>query len=80
MAQQLASGELNLMLHGKKIKGGFVLIHSGKRTTNPSQKNRWLLIKHGDEYADSSWDIGTQELDRSVLSGRLAESAAGRPN
>jgi bifunctional non-homologous end joining protein LigD len=67
-------------LHGKKLEGGFVLIHSGKRSTNPSQRKRWLLIKHRDEYADDSFNIQNPELDHSALSGRtLDEIAAGKP-
>ena len=78
--QQLARGEFKVTLHGRKLGGGFVLIHSGKPSTSPSQKKRWLLIKHRDEFADPAWDIEKPELDRSVVSGRtLAEIAARRP-
>jgi bifunctional non-homologous end joining protein LigD len=78
--QQLARGELKVMLHGKKLEGGFVLIHSGKRSTSQSQRRRWLLIKHRDQFIDRAWDIEKTELDRSAISGRtLAEIAAGRP-
>ena len=78
--RQLARGELKIALHGKKLEGGFVLIHSGKRSTNPSQRKRWLLIKHRDGSIDPAWDIAKPELDRSAVSGRtLAEIAAGRP-
>jgi len=78
--QQLARGEVKVTLHGTKLEGGFVLIHTGKRSTNPSQRKRWLLIKHRDEYARSSSDIGKGRLDYSAASGRtLAEIAAGKP-
>jgi bifunctional non-homologous end joining protein LigD len=77
--RQLPRGELKMTLHGKKLEGGFVLIHSGKRSTDPSQRKRWLLIKHRDEFIDPAWDIAKPELDRSAVSGRtLAEIAAGR--
>jgi bifunctional non-homologous end joining protein LigD len=76
--QQLARGELKFVLHGKKLRGGFVLVHIGKRSAHPSQKKRWLLIKHRDEYTDASWKVERAELDRSVLSGRtLSEIVAG---
>jgi bifunctional non-homologous end joining protein LigD len=44
--QQLARGELKFVLHGEKLRGGFVLVRT-------SGKN-WLLIKHRDQYADRS--------------------------
>ena len=78
--QQLARGEIKAVLHGRKLRGGFVLIQTGKRSAEPSQKKQWLLIKHRDEYADSSWSIESVELDRSVLTGRtLKEIELGRP-
>lgn len=78
--QQLARGELKVTLHGRKLKGGFVLVHTRVPSNNPSQRKRWLLIKHRDEYATDSWDLGKPGLDRSVVSGRtLAEIAIGRP-
>jgi bifunctional non-homologous end joining protein LigD len=68
-------------LHGGKLEGGFVLVHTGKRSANPSQRKRWLLIKHRDEHDDRSWDIDKPELERSILSGRtLEEIAAGLPS
>ena len=42
---------------------------------NPAE--RWLLIKHRDEYADDSFDIQNPELDHSVLSGRTLDEIAG---
>jgi bifunctional non-homologous end joining protein LigD len=78
--QQLARGELKVTLHGSKLEGGFVLIHSGKRSTIPSQKKRWLLIKHRDEFINPAWDIEKPALDRSAVSGRtLVEIASGHP-
>jgi bifunctional non-homologous end joining protein LigD len=77
--RQLARGELKMTLHGKKLEGGFVLIHSGKRST-PVPKKTLALIKHRDEFIDPAWDIAKPELDRSAVSGRtLAEIVAGRP-
>jgi len=80
VGKQLARGELKVTLHGKKLEGGFVLIHTGKRSMNPSQRRRWLLIKHRDEYADDSFNVQNPELDHSFLSGRtLQEIARGKP-
>jgi bifunctional non-homologous end joining protein LigD len=69
-AEQLARGKINVVLRGQKLRGGFTLIRTEKRSANPNQKERWLLIKHRDEHADPSWDIDSPELDRSVLTGR----------
>jgi hypothetical protein len=53
---------------------------TGKRSAKPSQKERWLLIKHSDENADSSWDIESPSFDRSTLTGRsLKEIEEGSP-
>lgn len=77
---QLALGELKVVLHGTKLRGEFVLIHSGARGPSPLETRRWLLIKHRDEHADPSWDVEGAGLDRSVLTGRtLQEIADGGP-
>jgi bifunctional non-homologous end joining protein LigD len=62
--KQLARGKIDVVLQGEKLRGGFTLIQTG------SERKRWLLVKHRDEYADPSWDIESPELDRSVLTGR----------
>jgi len=78
--KQLARGKIDVALQGEKLRGGFTLIQTGTRLAGPSDRKRWLLIKHRDEYADPSWDIDNPELDRSVLTGRtLKEIAEGRP-
>lgn len=43
-AENIVKGELKIVLNGKKLKGGFVLVQlkDGKN---------WLLIKHKDEFA-----------------------------
>ena len=77
---QLENGELKFALYGRKLRGGFVLIHSGARSADPSRSKQWLLIKHRDGEADPSWDIASAALSGSVLTGRtLEEIAAGRP-
>jgi bifunctional non-homologous end joining protein LigD len=75
-AGQLARGELKFKLHGRKLRGSFALVHTGKRAEDPKDRKNWLLIKHADETADPHWDI--ERLDWSVLSGRtLKEIEAG---
>ena len=75
---QLARGKIDVVLHGTKLRGGFTLVRTGKRSADPSQKERWLLIKHRDQHADPSWDIENPRFDRSVLTGRsLKEIESG---
>ena len=71
--QQLAQGKIDVELHGFKLRGGFTLARTGKPSADSNGKERWLLIKHRDEYADPSWDVESPRLDRSVLTGRSLE-------
>ncbi len=50
---QLAKGHLRFELFGRKLKGGWHLVRSGK----PARQPQWLLFKDRDEYA------GTLEAD-----------------
>jgi bifunctional non-homologous end joining protein LigD len=72
----LKNGELKFNLHGKKLKGSWVLVRTRGGEIGRAS---WLLIKHRDEYA-SREDI-VQEKPRSALSKRLmaeiAEASAG---
>jgi bifunctional non-homologous end joining protein LigD len=78
--KQLSRGTIDMVLHGEKLRGGFTLIHRGQGSADPRRRNRWLLVKHRDEYTDASWDIESPELDRSVLTGRtFKEIEEGRP-
>jgi bifunctional non-homologous end joining protein LigD len=77
--RQLARGEIKVVLHGKKLRGGFVLLCPGRPLAEPGSKTRWLLIKRRDDYADPSWRIEDPALDRSVKTGRtLKEIKQGR--
>jgi bifunctional non-homologous end joining protein LigD len=64
---QLARGELKFVLHGKKVRGSFVLVE----LKNSKEKKEWLLIKHRDEFADAQWDA--EQHAQSVASGRTLE-------
>lgn len=66
----LAKGDFKFTLHGKKLKGSWVLV----RTRGFGGKPSWLLIKHRDEYA-SDVDVTTEE-PRSIVSGRLLAQIA----
>jgi bifunctional non-homologous end joining protein LigD len=46
-SKQIERGELKFTLHGKKLKGSFVLV----RLRGDRAKNEWLMIKHRDEAA-----------------------------
>jgi bifunctional non-homologous end joining protein LigD len=71
---QLARGELKFILHGKKVRGSFVLVE----LKNSKEKNEWLLIKHRDEFADPLWDA--EKHAQSIVSGRTLEDVKlGRP-
>ena len=68
--EQLARGKIDVVLDGEKLRGGFTVIQTGNRPDGPSDRKRWLLIKHRDEQADPSWEIERSKLNRSVLTGR----------
>src|ERR1700719_5088466 len=71
---QLARGELKFVLHGKKVRGSFVLVE----LKNSKVKNEWLLIKHRDEFADPLWDA--EKHAQSIVSRRTLEDVKlGRP-
>jgi bifunctional non-homologous end joining protein LigD len=58
------------VLHGTKLRGGFTLVRTEKRSVVRTQKERWILVKQRDQYADPAWDIESVRFERSVLSGR----------
>src|SRR6266571_892602 len=63
----LKKGDLKFTLHGKKLKGSWVLVRT--RGRYQGGRNAGLLIKHRDEHA-STEDIA-ETRPRSVVSGRL---------
>jgi DNA ligase D-like protein (predicted 3'-phosphoesterase) len=66
-------GELRFVMHGKRLKGGFVLA----RLRRPGRP-QWLLIKRRDAHATADRDI-TAEVTTSVVSRRTMDQiAAGR--
>ncbi|MGP1346749.1 MAG: DNA polymerase ligase N-terminal domain-containing protein [Phycisphaerales bacterium] len=68
MERALEEGGLEVWLEGKKIRGGYALVHSkvGGKDEN------WLLIKMKDDAADARRDPVSTERE-SVLSGRTVE-------
>lgn len=55
LLQDLRRGKLEIILHGRKLKGEFTLVRMERAT----QENAWLLIKHRDRYAVNADDVGS---------------------
>jgi len=73
----LESGDLKFRLHGKRMKGEWVLVHMkgrDQKTKNGPREN-WLLIKHRDDYATEA-DGLTEKFTTSVETGRDLEGIA----
>ena len=68
--KQLARGKFAFTLHGKKLKGGFVLT----RLARGQSGKEWLLIKQKDAYADPSWKLRTE-----LTPGQIKRLAAKIP-
>jgi bifunctional non-homologous end joining protein LigD len=71
----LEEGHLHFFLHGKRMKGEWLLVRMKPR--GKEKRENWLLRKIEDEYAGGSGDLTDKEVT-SVVSGRsMAEIAAG---
>ncbi|MBI4902027.1 MAG: DNA ligase D [Acidobacteria bacterium] len=68
---QMARGDFKFRLHGKKVRGDFVLVRT-KRNNGAD----WLWIKKKDEFADEAWNPDLHP--RSVKTGRTQEEIAAR--
>ena len=68
----LQKGDLKFTLHGKKLKGSWVLVRT--RGYGKAASRSWLLIKHRDQYASTEDIAETQP--RSVISKRLLAEIA----
>jgi bifunctional non-homologous end joining protein LigD len=67
LLKQLYSGDLKLLMHGKKIKGTFALFRLKK------DEKSWLLVKKDDEFASEEEVI---KKDKSVKSGKTIAQIA----
>lgn len=78
--ETLKKGDLKFVLHGKRMKGEWVLVHMKGRDAkkrNAEVRENWLLIKHRDKYATET-DGLTETFTTSVETGRdLAGIAKG---
>ena len=72
IAEALKKGDLKFKLHGKKLRGSWVLVRT--HGWGGSSGKSWLLIKHRDEFA-STEDIVTTEPKSAVSKRLLAEIA-----
>jgi bifunctional non-homologous end joining protein LigD len=67
-------GDLKIVLHGKRLRGGWVLVRMRR---DEGGRAPWLLIKHRDEYADADYDV-VADVTTSVASGRTMDEIATR--
>jgi bifunctional non-homologous end joining protein LigD len=73
VAEALEKGDLKFILHGKKLKGSWVLVRT-RGFGSSRGRSSWLLIKHRDQYA-STRDVAAEE-PYSVLGHRLLADIA----
>jgi bifunctional non-homologous end joining protein LigD len=74
-AAAVTNGELKFILHGRKLKGRFVIIRTGKDAKTADQ---WLLLHKRDAEAIEGWD--PEAFPVSVLSARTNDDVvANRP-
>jgi bifunctional non-homologous end joining protein LigD len=66
-------GELRFVMHGKRLKGGFVLA----RLRRPGRP-QWLLIKRRDDQADPARDITAEETTSVATRRTMEQIASGR--
>jgi DNA ligase D-like protein (predicted 3'-phosphoesterase) len=67
ISKQIEDGHITIWLEGRKLRGGYALIRTGK-----GSKARWLLVKMNDEEADARRNPTVTEPD-SVKTGRTLE-------
>ena len=67
MQKSFDDGKIEVWLNGKKLKGGYVLIRTGKK-----DENQWLLKKMKDDEADARRNPVSSE-PKSILSDKTIE-------
>jgi bifunctional non-homologous end joining protein LigD len=67
-------GDFKFVLHGKRLKGSWVLVRT-RGWGDRSRQGQWLLIKHRDDEADPDTDPVAEYLT-SAKSGRTMEEIA----
>ena len=75
-AAALERGQLKMVLHGQRMKGGWVLV----RLKAEGKRENWLLIKERDDHVELGGDLGSQFVT-SVATGRSkSDSEENRPS
>ncbi|MGB6517540.1 MAG: non-homologous end-joining DNA ligase [Candidatus Cybelea sp.] len=74
-ADEIASGKIKFILHGKKLNGEFTLVKIKPR--DDESGDPWLLIKDRDEHADPKYD--PVKHPESVKSGKTLDDVANDP-
>ena len=73
-AAMLAKGDLKFRLHGRKLKGDFVLVKMRSRRAG-SKGTEWLLMKKRDDNAVTGYNV--DDYDFSVLTHKSLAQIAG---
>jgi DNA ligase D-like protein (predicted 3'-phosphoesterase) len=68
LSEAIEKGDVKVFLLGEKVKGAYALV----RTSDPGEREQWLLIKKRDEGADAR-RRPTSSQPESVLTGRTIE-------
>jgi DNA ligase D-like protein (predicted 3'-phosphoesterase) len=71
LSKALDQGHAKVHLFGKKLKGGYALIHTKMR----GDEKNWLVVKEDDDHADARRNPVSTEPE-SVLSGKTIEEMA----
>jgi bifunctional non-homologous end joining protein LigD len=77
-AKGLREGHLKFILHGVKLKGGWMLVRKGGRKSAPDERH-WFFFKERDDFARPGESI-TEEMPKSVASGRDLDEIADQSN
>ena len=75
-AAAVQAGDFHADLHGKKLRGRFILVRRGE--PDRSGKEQWLLLHKHDEYAVKGWN--PDDHPESVLSGRTNDEVKAHPD
>lgn len=74
LREGLRKGDLKIVFHGKRMRGGWVLVRT--RGYGDGGQPSWLLIKHRDAHAVSGGELVETHVT-SVASGRTMEEIGG---
>ncbi len=74
LQQCYKNGQIEVDLHGEKLKGGYALIRTPMDTED---KKKWLLIKMRDQYADARRNPVSSQPE-SVISGKTIEELTSK--